>query len=114
MAKNSLGRTDRKLIVHADNACFQTAKITLQYMEQNLMQRAPHPAYSPDLAPSDFSLFGYVKQRLSGCQFADQDSILRAVSDILAGIEKVTLESHLHDWMQRLCQRSATGEEYVE
>jgi hypothetical protein len=57
-------------------------------MEENSMQRAPHPAYSPDLVPSDFYLFGYVKQLLSGCQFADQDSLLQAVSDILVGIEK--------------------------
>jgi hypothetical protein len=55
-------------------------------MEQNSMQRKPHPAYSPDLVPSDFYLFGYVKQLLSGCQFADQDSLLQVVSDILVGI----------------------------
>jgi hypothetical protein len=66
-------------------------------MEQNSMRREPHPAYSPDLAPSDFYLFGYVKQLLSGCQFADQDSLLQAVSDILVGIEKVTLDSVFHD-----------------
>jgi hypothetical protein len=83
-------------------------------MKQNSMQRAPYPAYSPDLAPSDFYLFGYVKQLLSGCQFADQDSLLQAVSDILVGIEKVTLENILHNWMERLCQYSATGGEYVE
>jgi hypothetical protein len=64
------------------------AKITPQFMEQNSMQRAPHPAYSPDLAPSDFDLFGCIKQLLSGGQFADQDSLLPAVSDILVGIEK--------------------------
>jgi hypothetical protein len=78
------------------------------------MQRAPHPAYSSDLAPSDFHFFGYVKQLLSGCQFADQGSLLQAVSDILLCIEKVTLESVFHNWMERLCQCSATGGEYVE
>jgi hypothetical protein len=57
-------------------------------MEQNSMQMAPHLAYSPDLAPSDFYPFGYVQELLSGCQFADQDSLLQAVSDILMGTEK--------------------------
>jgi hypothetical protein len=66
-------------------------------MEQNLMQIAPRPAYSPDLAPSDFYLFGSVMQFLSGCQFADQDSLLQAVSDILVSIEKVILESVFHN-----------------
>jgi hypothetical protein len=59
-----------------------------QFMEQNSMQRAPHPVHSYDPAPSDFYLFGYVKQLLSGCQFADQDSLLQAVNNILVGIEK--------------------------
>jgi prepilin signal peptidase PulO-like enzyme (type II secretory pathway) len=91
-----------------------TAKMTLQFMEQNLMQMAPHPAYSPDLALSDFYLFGYIKQLLSGCQFADQDFLLQAVSDISVGIGKITLESVFHNWMERLCQCSATGGQYVE
>jgi hypothetical protein len=83
-------------------------------MEQNSMQRAAHPAYSPDLASSDFYFFGSVKQLMSGYQFADQDSLLQAVSDILVGIEKVTLESVSHNWTERLCQCSATNGEYVE
>jgi hypothetical protein len=85
-----------------------------QFLEQNSMQRAPHPAYSPNLAPSDFYLFGYVKQLLSECQFADQDSLLQAVSDILVGIKKVTMERIFHNWMERLHQCSVTGGEYVE
>jgi hypothetical protein len=109
-----VGRTNRKLIVHTDNARPHTGKMTSQFMEQNSIQRAPHPAQSPDLAPSDFYLFGYIKQLLSGCQFADQYSFLQAVSDILVGIEKVTLESVFHNWMERLCQCSATGGKYVE
>jgi hypothetical protein len=76
--------------------------MTLQFMEQNSMQRAQHPAYSPDLAPFDFYLFGHVKQLLLGCQFADQDYLLQAVSDILVRIEKVTSESVFHNWMERL------------
>jgi histone-lysine N-methyltransferase SETMAR len=109
-----IGRINRKLIVHADNTRPDTAKMTSQFMEQNSMPRAPYPAYSPDLAPSDFYLFGYVKQLLSGCQFADQDSLLQAVSDILAGIGKIILESVFHNWMERLCQCNETGGECVE
>jgi hypothetical protein len=57
-------------------------------MEQNAMKRAPHPPYSPNLAPSDFYLFGHVKHCLSGSAFADADSFLQAVSDILAVLKK--------------------------
>jgi hypothetical protein len=90
------------LIVHADNARPHTAKMTSQFMEQNSIQRAPRPVYSLDLIPFDFYRFGYVEQFLSGCQFADQDSLPQAVSDILVGIEKLTLERVFHNWMEKL------------
>jgi hypothetical protein len=83
-------------------------------MEQNVMKTAPYPPYSPDLGPSDFYLFAYVKHRLSGYAFADIDSLLRAVSDILGGIEKVTLEGVFRNWMERLRRCSAMSGEHVE
>jgi hypothetical protein len=59
--KSQVSRPDRKVIVHASNACPDTAKMSLDFLEQNGM-KAPYPSYSPDLAPADFYLFGHVKQ----------------------------------------------------
>jgi transposase len=42
---------ERKLLVHADNARPHTAKLSTQYFNENQMKSAPHPPYSPDLAP---------------------------------------------------------------
>jgi hypothetical protein len=72
--------------------------MTQQFLEQDAMKRAPHPAYPPNLAPSDFSLFGYVKQLLAGQEFFDGEALLGAISTILGGIEKVTLESVFLGW----------------
>jgi hypothetical protein len=83
-------------------------------MKQNVMRRVPHPSYSPDLAPSDFYLFDYIKQFLLGCEFTDRDSLLQGVRDILGGIEKATLEGVFCNWMERLHQSIAMGREYVE
>jgi hypothetical protein len=44
------------------------------------MKRAPHPTYSPDLGPSNFYLFGYVKQLLAGQEFPDGEALLRAIN----------------------------------
>jgi hypothetical protein len=38
-----------------------------------------HPPYSPDLAQSDFHLFGPLKQHLLGECFPDDDAVERAV-----------------------------------
>jgi hypothetical protein len=63
------------------------------------MKSAPHPSYSPDLAPSDFYLFGYVKRDLAGLLFEDADQLLAAVEGVLEGIEKVTLQAAFLEWM---------------
>jgi hypothetical protein len=52
------------------------------------MKLASHPLYSPDLAPSDFYLFGYVKKCLAGLSFEGADQVLAAVEDVLEGNEK--------------------------
>jgi hypothetical protein len=63
------------------------------------MKSAPHPLYSPDLASSDFYLFGYVKRRLAGLSFEDVDHLLAAVENVLEGIEKVTLQAIFLEWI---------------
>jgi hypothetical protein len=53
-------RCERRLAVHADNARPHTAKVRRAFYGDNFLRIAPHPphppdpAYSPDLAPSDF------------------------------------------------------------
>jgi hypothetical protein len=64
------------------------------------MKSAPHPPYSPDLAPSDFYLFGYVKRCLAGLSFEDADQLLATVEGVL-------------EWMDRLRKCIATNGEYT-
>jgi hypothetical protein len=40
------GRAGRKLIVHADTACPQTAAASHEFMDENGLERAIHPLYS--------------------------------------------------------------------
>jgi histone-lysine N-methyltransferase SETMAR len=59
----------RKHMVHADNARAHTAQKCRTFCEENGLRLAPHPPYSPDLAPSDFFLFDYAMTRLKGMVF---------------------------------------------
>jgi hypothetical protein len=43
----------------------------------------PLPLYSPDIAPSDFSLFGRLKRALPGCRFTEADELFDAIHDVL-------------------------------
>jgi hypothetical protein len=60
-------------------------RITQRFLESNAMKRAPDPAYSPDLAPSDFYLFGYVKYLVAGQEFPDGEALLGAINTIFGG-----------------------------
>jgi hypothetical protein len=94
-------RNKRILLVHADNTRPHTAKLSAQYFNQNRMKSAPHPPYSPDLAPSDFDLFDYVKRCLAGLSFADANQLLAAVEGVRQVIEKVVLQTVFLEWMDR-------------
>ena len=55
-----------------DNAGSHTAAHTLETLKQLKWEAMEHPTYSPDLAPSDFHLFGPLKEALRG-RFASDD-----------------------------------------
>jgi hypothetical protein len=78
------------------------------------MKQEPHLPYSPDLAPSDFYLFGYVKRCLMDLSFEDADQLLAAVEGILEAIEKVTLQAVFLEWIDRLRKCIAANGEYTE
>jgi histone-lysine N-methyltransferase SETMAR len=42
----------------------------LETLKQLKWEAMEHPAYNPDLAPSDFHLFGPLKEALRGRRFA--------------------------------------------
>jgi histone-lysine N-methyltransferase SETMAR len=45
-----------------------------------------HPAYSPDLAPSDFHLFPTLKELLGGRRFISEEEVKDAVKQWLSGL----------------------------
>jgi transposase len=70
--------------------------------EENGLRFVPHPPYSPDLAPSDLFLFGYVKERLKGMVFPAYEELLDVIGEVVTGIESETLTAVFEHWMERL------------
>jgi hypothetical protein len=64
------------------------------------MKQAPHPAYSPDLAPSDFVLFGYGKGKLMGYRAETPSELFVCIHVILAEIPLETLNAVFLEWME--------------
>jgi hypothetical protein len=107
------GATDRKLIVHADNARPHIANKVKKFFDDNELEMAPHPLYSPDLAPCDLYLFGYVKGQLKGQTFEQEEDLFRAVNTVCETIETDTLASVFRDWIERLEKCVRSRGEYV-
>ncbi|GBO19414.1 hypothetical protein AVEN_202986-1 [Araneus ventricosus] len=56
---------------------FLTQLLSARYEngEKSVWSVLQHPPYNPDLAPSDFHLFGPLKQHLGGKHFEDDDDV---------------------------------------
>jgi histone-lysine N-methyltransferase SETMAR len=85
------------MVLHFDNATSHTAKCTINYLRVNRLTRGPHPAFSPDLAPSDFHLFGKLEKALMGASFAHDDELLQGVMEVLDGILREGFEAALRN-----------------
>lgn len=62
-------------ILHHDNAPAHNALRTREFLAQTETTIAPHPPYSPDLAPCDFFLFPKLKMSLKGRRFHTVEEI---------------------------------------
>jgi len=101
----------RKVKLHCDNA--PSHRID-QELEALNISRVPHPPYSPDLAPCDFFLFGFLKMALEGRNLKSAEDLLAEVRVILESIPQTTLQMVYGEWVQRLHKCIQINGEYVE
>jgi hypothetical protein len=71
-------------------------------MDHHLLKKASHPPSLPDLAASDFYLFGYVKHQLQGHEFTEEAKFVSAISEIFNQIPPDTLVDVFDHWMRKL------------
>ena len=71
-------------------------------VERNGYELIPHPAYSPDLAPSDFFLFPNLKKDIRGLHFRSDEEVVTAVEEWVNGKDPDFFSSGLmalgHRW----------------
>jgi len=72
----------RVLLIH-DNARPHEAAHTVDTLRALKFEVLKHPPYSPDLAPSDFNLFGPLKEHLRSQKFANDNKVMEAVQSWL-------------------------------
>ena len=97
-----------------DNGRPHVSSITTQFLTANNVRILPHPPYSPDLAPCDFWLFGYLKNKLSGQRFGSDEELHQVVTSILDDIPKNEGKKTFYKWLERLQTCINAGGDYFE
>jgi hypothetical protein len=75
----------KKTVILQHNARPLTARLTLQTIQKNGWELPSHPPYSPDLTPSDYHLFGPLKDHLRGHHYETDEAVQEAVRSWLRG-----------------------------
>lgn len=75
------GKLTKGVLLLHDNAPVHKSRQTVSALKECGFQELSHPAYSPDLAPSDYYLFRNLKKHLRGRRFSSDDELKGAVSE---------------------------------
>ena len=79
------GKLTKGVLLQQDNVRVHTCKVAMDAVERNGYELIPHPAYSPDLAPSDFFLFPNLKNDIRGLHFRSDEEVVMAVEEWVNG-----------------------------
>ena len=96
------GKLSKGVLLQQDNSRVHTCKVAMDVVERNRYELIPHPAYSPDLAPSKFFLFPNLKKDICGLHFWSDEEVMMAVEEWVKGKDADFFSSGLmaleHPW----------------
>lgn len=108
------GKLRRGVWLLQDNAPVHTSQVAVSVAQQCGFKILPHPAYSPDLAPSDFYLFPQLKAQLRGRKFETDDDVIGAVEAFLGSCDKNWFRTGLMMLEKRWMKCIEVKGDYVE
>ncbi|UYV80470.1 hypothetical protein LAZ67_19000256 [Cordylochernes scorpioides] len=82
------GKLSKGVLFLHDNARPHTSCKTVSTIIKLGFFVLEHPAYSPDLAPSDYFLFGLLKKELKGKRFDSDEDVQKVVQDFFHTLPK--------------------------
>ena len=75
------GKPSKGILLQQDNARVHTCKIAMDAVQRNGYELISHPAYSPDLASSDYFLFPNLKKDICGRHSWSNEEVVAAVEE---------------------------------
>jgi [histone H3]-lysine36 N-dimethyltransferase SETMAR len=108
------GKLTKGVLLLHDNAPAHTARVAQAAIRDCGFEQLNHPAYSPDLAPSDFYLFRLLKKALRGRRFRDDNDLKSATEDWLESQEENFFLKGIQGLKERWNKCIVVGGDYVE
>ena len=90
----------KNLILHHDNARPHVEGTVIDFIIEQDMTIMEHPPYSPDLAPCDFWLNSYIKDRL--VEQPNVEALHASITEILSTIPKCEYHKTFEKWIERM------------
>lgn len=104
----------RRIILHHDNASSHTSAQTKEFLKLENIELMGHPPYSPDLAPNDFFLFPYIKNKLRGQRFSTPEEAVDAFKMHVLELTKSDWKNCFENWFKRMQKCIELHGEYFE
>ncbi|UYV77361.1 hypothetical protein LAZ67_15000691 [Cordylochernes scorpioides] len=95
------GKLSKGVLFLHDNARPHTSCKTVSTIIKLVFEVLEHPAYSPDLAPSDYFLFGLLKKELKGKRFDSDEDVQKVVQDIFHTLPKRAYKEGIYKLPER-------------
>jgi hypothetical protein len=106
LIENITSRSRRKTfkgwLIHTANARPHHSSLSHERIRAAKAEWLPHPAYSTDIAPSDFFLFGFIKGKISDCHYQSRQDLLKMIAEIFSQIDKPMLINVFESWIKQL------------
>lgn len=108
------GKLSHGVLLLQDNAPPHMSQVAMAACEACSFQTLPHPAYSPDLAPSDFHLFRFLKNHIRGTHFDTDDDVMDAVDSWLNQQEESFFRTGIEALESRWMKCISLKGDYIE
>lgn len=103
----------RRVLFHDDNARPHRAYITKNKIEQLGWDRLDQPAYSPDIAPSDYYLFRLMQLDLADVRFSKAEEVRKWIAEWIAEKDGEFFRHGIHKLAQRWREVVANDGQYI-
>ena len=109
-------KLSKGVMLQQDNARVLTynVAIAMDAVERNGYELIPHPAYSPDVDPSDFFLFPNWKKDTHGCYFWSDEEVVTTVEKWVNGKNPDFFSSGLVAFEHRWFKCITPEDNYIE